>query len=290
MGRKRKKTVVIEEEIPEERYEVAHKVTLRIEPQPYIEMREYAKRFTPDECSGMGLVEREDNADGSVDFVIKEVFLPNQYNSGGRTDIPDEEMNKLNTELVIDGKDTSKLQFHWHSHVDFGVFHSGTDDENYDDLQTGDYLVSLVVNNAGDMLGSVHIYKPLRIDVCNIEVETPSQWEVDDLLEEKLDTNVKRVKDAEPELRKKHVRPTLYQPMYGGTTHHTGFGYDFLASDPDFEALLKAGEKEGIITLFYDTFQRIYGYMNNRTGDSYEICSEMDYPVTKPEGGYGIGY
>lgn len=291
MGRK-KRTVVVEEELPEEKYEVKHRVTLKIDAQPYIEMREYAKRFTPTECSGMGLVERQNFTDGSVEFTVTEVFLPNQYNSGGATDIPDEEMNKLNTELVVAGKDTSKLKFHWHSHVNFGVFHSGTDDENYDELQSGDYLVSLVVNNAGDMLGSVHIYEPVRIDVCNIEVEAPAQWEIDELTDEKITVNHKRVKDAEPALKAKHT-PVYSGGYYQGGYYQGGIVHkgnrttwrEGLAWDPDFEQLLRAGEREGIITLFQDDAATIYGYMNNRTGESYELISEMD---TLMQGGMAV--
>jgi len=264
---------------PPETYKVGHKVSLKIDVQPYIEMREYAKRFTPDECSGMGLVERTDYTDGSVEFTITEVFLPNQYNSGGATDIPDDEMNKLNTELVVTGKDTSKLKFHWHSHVDFSVFHSGTDDENYDDLQSGDFLVSLVVNNKGDMLGSVHLYKPLRIDVCNIEVEAPSKWELDEVTDTKVTGNVARVKENEPALRKKHAPVYTGYGGYGGGGYEVGGSWSYkegLAYDPDFEQLLKAGEEEGIITLFLDDAGTIYGYMNNNTGESYELISEID--------------
>jgi len=256
----------------EEQYKVAHKITLKIEPEPYAEMIAYAHKFSPDECSGVGMVERIDYDDRSIEFKVTEVFLPNQYNTGGTTDIPEDELNKVNTDCVNDDKDTTKLKFHWHSHVDMSVFHSGTDDENYDELQVGEYAVSLVVNKRGDMLGSVHLYEPLRIDICNIEVEVPVDAVAD---EDKVKSNYDRVKTHEPALRQEHgVSVWTGQGNYDAWDDYI---MDGLAMDYDFEALLVAGEKEGIITLFYDYSYCIIGYMNNRTNECYTIGSEKTH-------------
>ncbi len=302
-GKKNKvktKTVCV---VDEPKNEVKGDITLSIEEQPYIEMMQYAHEFSPNECSGVGLVEKVDFNDGSVIFNVTKVFLPLQHNTGASTDIEDDELNKLNTDLVNDGEDTSLLKFHWHSHVDMSVFHSGTDDENYDEMQTGDYAVSLVVNKNYDMLGSVHLYNPLRIDVLNIAVEPPPSIDLDEYvipkdLRKKIEEAVARVAEHEAK------RPaTVYSnwPVRHNNNNNGGicpkcqlsYFYcdcnDFYSShgqsassglsfDYDFLQLLRAGEEEGIITLFYDNDNyTVVGYMNNRTQDCYEIESMLDY-------------
>jgi hypothetical protein len=281
----------------EPKNEVTTDIKLTIEEEAYIEMMKYAHEFSPDECSGVGLVERIDFNDDSVEFNVKKVFLPLQSNTGSTTDISDEELNKLNTQLVQDGEDTSLLKFHWHSHVDMSVFHSGTDDENYDDMKTGDYAVSLVVNKRYDMLGSVHLYDPLRINVLNIEVEPPDidlddkELKIPAALRKKIEENVQRVKDAEEEERKKNNvtiyrgntslcskchKTYFYCSCYDSTPEST-FG-NGLEVDRDLYALLEQGEKAGLIHLFYDDDNTtIVGYMNQRTNECFELISYLDY-------------
>lgn len=283
--------------------EVTTKVELTIEEQPYIEMMQYAHEFSPDECSGVGLVERIEFNDGSITFNVTKVYLPNQTNTSGTTDIDDDELNKLNTKLVEDGEDTSLLKFHWHSHVDMSVFHSGTDDENYDEMQTGDYAVSLVVNKRYDMLGSVHLYKPLRINVLNIDVSPPSTVDLDEYviapeLRKTIEANVKRVQDYEAEQNKNRVGYQYnghcqkchlgwyYCKCYEGTVVNRGTYGSGLASCDVLYALLAQGEKAGMITLFYDDDQvTIIGYMNNDNSESFEIESYLDYSMGTGAGG-----
>jgi hypothetical protein len=50
------------------------------------------------------------------------------------------------------------------------VFHSGTDEDNYKVLKTGEWLVSLVLNKAGEIKASVHYYKPFAFEAVNIPV------------------------------------------------------------------------------------------------------------------------
>lgn len=276
----------------EPKNEVKTDITLEIEEEAYVEMMKYAHMFSPKECSGSGLVERTDYTDGSVTFTVKKVYLPNQTNTGGTTEVHEDEVNKVNTQIVNDGDDTALHKFHWHSHVDMGVFHSGIDDSNYDDMQTGDYVVSLVVNKRYEMLGSIHLYSPLRINVLNIEVEPPlidfADYEVPEELQKKLEAGVARVlayEKAQAEKRRaKHKGRVItpYSPNWNqnyGQQSWEDRGNDFglgLAYDPDLIALLRAGEKENIITLFEDSGKDIIGYMNNRTFEYYEISSYRD--------------
>lgn len=276
--------------------EVTTDIQLTIEEQPYVEMMRYAHMFSPKECSGTGLVERVDYDDGSVEFVVTKVYLPNQINTGGTTDIEDEEMARVNTQVVMDGDDPMLHKFHWHSHVDMGVFHSGTDESNYDDMQTGDYAVSLVVNKKYDMLASVHLYAPLRINVLNIEVEPPqidfTEYIVADDLQAKMIENYKRVakfvEDNKPVTRNwgtglgsgKMVNGVwTYADDYDSNKYlgTSNYSYAFgVENDPDFIALLEAGQNQSILTLDRSSDGDIIGYWNVRTNDYYELTSTLE--------------
>jgi len=269
--------------------EITQDIKLTIDEEPYVEMMRYAHLFTPTECSGTGLVERMDFNDGSTEFNVSKIYLPNQHNTGGTTDVDEDEMNRINTQIVNDGDDPEMHKFHWHSHVDMSVFHSITDDENYDELQTGDYAVSLVVNKKYDMLASVHLYNPLRINILNIEVDPPDvdfkDYVLSEGLQKKLEENINRVKKYEED----HTVPTVYHGRNnrhynqqdwwaenGEGEHMSGYS-DGLSYDPDFEALLEAGEKQGIMKLFKDRYGSICGYMNLRTMECYELSSFFNY-------------
>lgn len=273
----------------ETKNEVKTDITLTIEEEAYVSMMKYAHMFSPDECSGTGLVERIDNHDGSVEFNVTKVYLPNQNNTAGTTDIEDEEMAKINTQVVIDGDDPVLHKFHWHSHVDMSVFHSGTDDENYNEMQTGDYAVSLVVNKKYDMLGSVHLYKPLRINVLNINVEPPEYVDLDDKTYQIPNDLLKKLHKKVQAVKKWEIDNPPVQNNYKYNQYNHGrnaWGYDDdyyggfgsgLAVDPDFEELLVQGELQGLIILLRDTSDTIVGYMNARTEDVYDLNSSYDY-------------
>jgi hypothetical protein len=144
----------------------------------YAELQAYVEHYTT-EVSGCGLVERKDTTakykysqeELSSEFTITEVFLPSkQSNTSGSTDISATTIGELAHKLIEEGKDSSKLRMHWHSHVNMNTFHSGTDEENYRDLDNGEFLVSLVLNKHGSILGRVDFYKPIHISIVDVPV------------------------------------------------------------------------------------------------------------------------
>ena len=80
--------------------------------------------YCNDEVGWYGLVDELDN-----DYLITELFVPEQEVSGVTTDIEPEAMAKLAAEIEADGKDSSKLRYWGHSHVTMAVRPSGTDEE-----------------------------------------------------------------------------------------------------------------------------------------------------------------
>ena len=277
--------------------EVKQKITMVIEDEAYVSMMRYAHMFSPNECGGTGLVARVDYTDGSTEFVVKKVYLPNQINTSVTTDIEDEEMARVNTQIVVDGDDTALHKFHWHSHVDMGVFHSSTDEENYDEMRTGDYAISLVVNKKYDMLGSVHLYNPLRIDIKDIEIKPPdvniADYEVPAELAVVLQENVDKVHAYQREQEAKKVTYARgsyglrrYDDDYAYVYNHKTGVYDPIDDDDAYFmggcnemvllSLLLEAEKEALITLDMNNAGVVLGYIVLETGKYFTIDVEPD--------------
>ena len=98
------------------------------------------------EVGWLGMVEQIGN-----DYVVTEVFVPEQIVHGAETDIDAEAMAALVMELLDANKDSSKLYYWGHSHVDMGVTPSGQDETQIDE-----YLVDCpkfirgIYNKRGD--------------------------------------------------------------------------------------------------------------------------------------------
>ncbi len=175
-------------------------ITMPIE--AYTELVEYTKHYDT-EVSGVGLVEKIESKvelDGeykyspkktvhTVTYRITDVFLPPmQDNTGASTEIKEVAISELVTRLIREGKDPSKLKMHWHSHVNMGTFHSGTDEENYQGLDNKEYLVSLVVNKRREILGRVDIYSPVYVSFINVPVFMGVS--VETVVNEKIKVNI----------------------------------------------------------------------------------------------------
>lgn len=93
----------------------------------------------PDEISGLGKVIRQE--DGS--FLVNEVMLLDQQNTGGSTEIDAQSVAKAMFVL----KDTpGSLNFWWHSHVNFDVFWSRTDTDTIQELSQHGWFLASVFN------------------------------------------------------------------------------------------------------------------------------------------------
>jgi proteasome lid subunit RPN8/RPN11 len=102
---------------------------------------------SPIEISGLGRVKKHDNGD----MEVVKVYLLEQENTGASTDIDAEAVAKLMFETR---KDQGDLNFWWHSHVDMGVFWSGTDMATIQEFGKNGYLLSTVFNKKRQMRSS----------------------------------------------------------------------------------------------------------------------------------------
>lgn len=193
-------------------------VKSKVKNTPYIsmsveirnELLAYVKHYKT-EVSGCGLIEaiehREKNSDKdkpdiiTTEYKIVEIYLPSkQDNSGASTDIEPEEIHSLMHTLLTENKDPNMLRLHWHSHADFSVFHSGTDEDNYETLNNSDWLVSLVINHAEEFLGRVDYYKPIECTITGIPVymDIPVSSEVNEKVKANILALDKHVEEKKP--------------------------------------------------------------------------------------------
>lgn len=123
---------------------------------------------TDKEISGLGKII---NDNGKLK-VIEAMLLP-QRNTASSTDIEPEDVGKAMFEL----KDTpGELRWWWHSHVNMGVFWSGTDDDTMEKLSTPGWFVHSVFNKQWQVRTAIQYGKPFpyRIDEIPLLVNHPN--------------------------------------------------------------------------------------------------------------------
>lgn len=132
-------------------------------PKFYIPRRAFQKVMhwvdkAPGEIGGMGLVSYD--AENNY-FWVRDVFLVKQQVTGGTTDLDDGALGQLEYE-IHQKKLEGDLNFWWHSHVNMGVFWSGTDKETIEKYASHGYCVATVFNKK----------REFRTAVCTV-AETP---------------------------------------------------------------------------------------------------------------------
>lgn len=220
--------------------------------QVYNDLCAYVDHYET-EVSGCGLVERVEHRTKSdvadepdkveIEFRISEVYLPSeQENSASSTDIDDDIIAKLMMDLLAKGKNTEHLRLHWHSHADMDTFHSGTDEDNYATLSSGEFLVSLVLNKAHKFLGRVDYFTPLRVCISGMAVYMiidnkieASKDAVDSIVA--LDAFIKKEKEEKDKKYLTYQPPGRDSMGYQGNMYDTGYADKKKKGKPHFEKL-----------------------------------------------------
>ena len=105
-------------------------------------------------------------------FVISDVRIPKQENTSASSDIEPEDLNNLDMEFTMDGKD---MRCWIHHHNTMSAFWSTTDMENMKTLTvSGSWFVSIVTNNKLEMRAAFYSNQdpmPVFVDQLPIEVK-----------------------------------------------------------------------------------------------------------------------
>ncbi len=122
----------------------------------------------PKEVGWLGLV---DKVGASNDYLVTEIFVPKQLVTGSETEISDAAgggYGELIMQLLDENKDTGKLLYWGHSHVDMGVSPSGQDEN-----QVEEYLL----NNIPFFIRGIYNKKgAARVDVYDCAAGLVHQW------------------------------------------------------------------------------------------------------------------
>ena len=148
----------------------------------YILNSKYALEFT-----ALHHCKREGNT-----FHIYDIFFPEQVNKAAYTEFDSEDIMAL----VKEGADITKLCGHSHSHVNFAVFASGTDDKEIKERALiGGFNASLIFNKKGDIFGHIADYTE-GIYIQGVPVEIVYPFSKDDFDNFVL-TSIKESEDIE---------------------------------------------------------------------------------------------
>lgn len=145
--------------------------------------------YCKDEVGWYGLVDETQGGD----YIIAEIFVPEQKVSAATTDIESEAMGKLAAELEAAGKDSSKLRYWGHSHVNMSVRPSGTDEDQIQEyLDHVDWFIRGIHNKKGDSKVDVYDVENNVVHQCVNSMRIPAFLSDEDktALVKEVDLNV----------------------------------------------------------------------------------------------------
>ncbi len=136
---------------------------LRIMSQVYRKMFHYINA-TQNEVSGFGKIKIKDN-----NYDVTDVVILKQNGTGGGTTIGADALAKFLSMLARKGKRLQDWKLWWHSHPNFNASFSTTDTHTISELSNGSVLISLCINQFGDMVarkdgrGGYRVLQPVVI-------------------------------------------------------------------------------------------------------------------------------
>lgn len=114
-----------------------------------------------DEVSGLGITKL---IDGKI--VVKDIILCKQSNGMASTEMTSESIQKAMFKLKDEDGD---LNFWWHSHVNMGVFWSGTDNQTIAQIGANGMCVASVFNKKGEIKSAVACINPFPLFIDDVK-------------------------------------------------------------------------------------------------------------------------
>ena len=157
---------------------VLEKPTVRFSQQAYQQMNALTDAC-PIEISAMGVLastaqRREWGI--SEKFYIIGFHVPDQECTGGSTIMETDSLSELTLALRDQGIASEQICVWWHSHVNMGVSHSGTDEKQIEDFHFDKVCISIITNKRREINVRVDIFSPFRFtfEGCGYAVDTVS--------------------------------------------------------------------------------------------------------------------
>ena len=172
------------------------------------------------EISAMGIVataKQKEEAGVTEDFYVTEFFVIDQECTGTSTDLDDDAMVDLLMNLRDQGIQSEQMCVWWHSHVNMGTGHSGTDEAQIERFDFDTVCISIITNKKGELNLRVDMFQPFRhsFEKCDYTLDfidiLPDNW-----AEEMVDTHVNEKKVIPQRLDVVKSRPRGVVTGYGG--------------------------------------------------------------------------
>jgi hypothetical protein len=113
------------------------------------------------EIGGLGTVRKS-----GKDFIVEDVYLLEQKANAANVNIDMAVVAKFHYQMMKKGFSNDAMKFFWHSHADFEVFWSKTDDTMIDLFR--DWMISVVGNKKGEWRTRIDISDPICCTVHNL--------------------------------------------------------------------------------------------------------------------------
>lgn len=140
----------------------------------YQKIMHWIKKAGSFEVSGLGNVIYDP---ANRVFLVDEVYLLQQENTGTTTDINDVAVGKLMYEHHK-SKRKGELRFWWHSHANMGVFWSQTDISTIKHLSTGGWFLNTVFNAKEEMKTAFYMTEPMAVFADDLSTSIISDIDV----------------------------------------------------------------------------------------------------------------
>lgn len=164
----------------------------------YNKIMHWCKKAAPQEISGLGNVTYDKEAGV---MRVTDVWLLEQENGAATTDINDEAVGKLmykHHQLAREGEIEGDLKLWWHSHVNMGVFWSGTDMDTIKQLGDGGWFLNSVFNLKEEIKTCVSMTDPMKLFIDDIPTYIAAEEIDEDLVKDVLkgmDFNISNIKE-----------------------------------------------------------------------------------------------
>ena len=156
----------------------------------FLKIRSIVK-IADEEIGWLGLVTKAGNT-----FTINEIFIPKQRVSSGTCELDESSIGEIANSLVQAGRadDLNRIRLWGHSHHTMGVFASGQDDTQGEQLakQCNDYFVRMICNKRNEIRTDIYLPQ-LGFIVNDIKHEVVDDDEIDTEIRQEIQEKVSKI-------------------------------------------------------------------------------------------------
>jgi hypothetical protein len=180
------------------------------------------------EVSGFGYVDKNNH--------IHDVFITKQKCSASETDLDIPDLHQHILHLMDTAPElVPQIKFHWHSHVNMGVFWSDTDIDNIEGFNNS-WMLFAVFNKRHEMLTKLRIYEPIVMDLDEVDIEPT------------LTLSEEEIKEIKGELKNKVTGHRYRQGKFGSYYYSSQYqneqmDFGYIEDTPFSETLISKRKK-----------------------------------------------